>query len=306
MAAITFDSVTKHYGSEIALEDLSLTVNEGEVYGFLGPNGAGKSTSINILLNFIRPTSGEVRVFDLDAQDDSVTIRNRTGVLPEGISLYDRLSGRQHVQFAVEAKSADDDPDELLDRVGLADAATKKVGGYSKGMLQRLAFATALAGQPDLLLLDEPTTGLDPTGAHDMREIIREERDRGATVFFSSHILGQVEAVCDRVAILRDGTVVTEDTVDNLRKSTSSQTQLEITLVDPISDPSAFQANLKAIEGVSTVLVDSNTAVVGCTDGSKPAVLRTIEANGVTVESFETDEPSLEDVFMAYTTEESR
>ncbi|MFP8953315.1 ATP-binding cassette domain-containing protein [Natrialbaceae archaeon A-arb3/5] len=306
MAAITFDSVTKHYGSETALQEVSLTVNEGEVYGFLGPNGAGKSTVINILLNFIRPTAGEARVFGLDAQDDSVTIRNRTGVLPEGISLYNRLSGRQHVQFAVEAKSADDDPGELLDRVGLADAATKKVGGYSKGMLQRLAFATALAGQPDLLLLDEPTTGLDPTGAHDMREIIREERDRGATVFFSSHILGQVEAVCDRVAILRDGAVVTEDTVDNLRASTSSQSQLAITLVDPISDPSGLQANLKAIEGVSTVSVDSDTATVGCTDGAKPAVLRTVEANGVTVESFEADEPSLEDVFMAYTAEESR
>ena len=203
MAAIELSGVTKRFGDVVALRDLDMTVESGEIYGFLGPNGAGKSTTIDILLDFVRPTEGEVRVLGRDAGTDSVLIRERCGVLPEGFDTYDRLTARQHVRFAVESKGSGEDPDALLDRVGLSDAKGRKAGGFSKGMTQRLALAMALVGEPDLLILDEPSTGLDPNGAREMRTIVREEADRGATVFFSSHVLGQVEAVCDRVGILR-------------------------------------------------------------------------------------------------------
>jgi len=183
----------------------SISPSRRGVYGFLGPNGAGKSTTIDMVLDLVRPTEGTVRVLEQDATTDGVAIRKRTGVLPDGFAVYDRLTGRQHVEFAVRSKEADDDPDALLDRVGLLDDADRKAGGYSKGMRQRLALAMALAGDPDLLILDEPSSGLDPAGAKEMREIVRAEADRGATVFFSSHILEQVEAVCDRVGILREG-----------------------------------------------------------------------------------------------------
>jgi len=304
VSSIYISDVTKRYGTETALDGLSLSVERGEIYGFLGPNGAGKSTTINLLLDFIRPTAGEVRVFDLDAQADSLEIRQRTGILPEGVELYERLTGRQHVEFAIESKGANDDPDELIERVGLdSDAAAKKAGGYSKGMAQRLTLATALVGEPDLLILDEPSTGLDPNGARRMREIIREENDRGATVFFSSHVLGQVEAVCDRVGILRDGELVAEDTVEGLRDSMPDQTRLRVTLDRIPDDSDAALAAVESIDGVSSVNPEGRTLVVACEDRAKTEVLHAIEEYGVTVEDFETDESSLEDLFVAYTSD---
>jgi len=215
MPAITVDNLTKSFGQTVALDDLSFRVEEGEVFGFLGPNGAGKSTTINIVLDFARPTAGEISVLGMDAQRYSRDIRQRTGVLPEGVELYDRLTARQHLEFAIDSKNADDDPEALLERVGLVDAIDRKAGGYSKGMAQRLMLAMALVGEPDLLILDEPSTGLDPNGAREMRDIVREESERGATVFFSSHIMEQVEAVCDRVGILRDGKMVAVDSVED-------------------------------------------------------------------------------------------
>src|SRR6056297_3199544 len=229
MAAIEIDGVTKRYGDVVAVRDLSFEVEAGEVFGFLGPNGAGKSTTINMLLDFVRPTEGDIRVLGRDVHDESVAVREHLGVLPEGFSVYDRLTGRQHLEFAIESKGADDDPDAILDRVGLSGDGDRKAGGYSKGMAQRLVLGMALVGHPDLLVLDEPSTGLDPQGARQMRDIVREEADRGATVFFSSHILGQVESVCDRVGILRDGQLVAEDSIEGLRETTSADTVLRIT-----------------------------------------------------------------------------
>lgn len=301
MTAIRLDGVTKRYGDVTAVDDLSLDVKEGEVFGFLGPNGAGKSTTIELVLDFIRPTDGTVTVFDHDATTESVAIRRRTGVLPEGFSVYKRLTGRQHLEFAIEAKKADDDPDELLDRVGVLDAADRKAGGYSKGMAQRLALAMALVGDPDLLILDEPSTGLDPNGAREMREVIREERDGGATVFFSSHILGQVEAVCDRVGILRDGELVAEDTIEGLRRKGGSDTKLRI---ETSSIPSVALEQVRALDGVSDVERDGDTLLVTCDEDVKTTVITTLGDAGAAVDDFETEEASLEDLFMAYTQRE--
>jgi ABC-2 type transport system ATP-binding protein len=133
VSAIELTDVTKRYGEETALGGFDLEVKTGEIYGFLGPNGAGKSTTINLLLDFARPTSGEVQVFGLDARSESLAIRERTGILPEGVSLYDRLSGRKHIEFAIESKGVSDDPDALLERVGIPDAADKKVGATRRG-----------------------------------------------------------------------------------------------------------------------------------------------------------------------------
>ncbi|MFC4247123.1 ATP-binding cassette domain-containing protein [Natribaculum luteum] len=303
MSAITVDGLTKVYGSTVALDDLSFDVREGEVFGFLGPNGAGKSTTINVLLDFVRPTAGEARVLGLDAHRSSREIRQRTGVLPEGFQTYGRLTGRQHLEFAIESKGVDDDPDDLLERVGILDAADRKAGGYSKGMAQRLMLAMALVGEPDLLILDEPSTGLDPNGAREMREIVREENARGATVFFSSHILGQVEAVCDRVGILREGEMVAVDTVTGLRESVGGGTTLRVT-VDRIDDGAV--AAVRSLPDVGAVSVEDDeepTIVVTC-DGSKTAVLEALESNGLDVRDFSTEEASLDEVFHSYTKEE--
>jgi ABC-2 type transport system ATP-binding protein len=303
MAAIELDGVTKRYDSVTAIRDLSLQVEDGEIYGFLGPNGSGKSTTINILLDFVRPTDGTAKVFGIDCQEDPLAVRQRIGVLPEGFGVYDRLTGRQHVQFACESKAVDADPEALLDRVGLVDSANRRASDYSKGMKQRLILAMALAGDPDLLILDEPTTGLDPNGARRMRELIEAERDRGATVFFSSHILAQVDAVCDRVGILTNGELTAQDSIDALRASTDSTDTLRITVAQP--DGRALEA-VRSLAGVSNVSTDGNTMLVDCADASKTAVISAVEEAGVEVTDFSTEEASLEELFEQFTTEGSR
>lgn len=299
MVAIETTGLTKRYSDVIALQNLDLRVREGEVYGFLGPNGAGKSTMINLLLDFIRPTSGSVSVFGLDAQVNSLAIRRRTGVLPEGFNLYNRLTGRQHLQFVNESKDATDDHEVIAERVGISEAIDRKVGGYSKGMQQRLALGAALVGRPDFLILDEPSTGLDPAGVREMREIVREEADRGATVFFSSHILEQVEAVCDRVGILQKGELVAQDTIEGLRDAVDAETVLTVD-VDYV--PEGALSAVRGLPGVSEASATDTSVTAQCQGDSKATVLNELEATGASVRDFSLEEASLEELFMAYTT----
>ena len=301
--AIRTTNLTKRFGSVTAVDALDLEVQEGEVFGFLGPNGAGKSTTINMLLDFIRPTEGSVEVLGMDANERSQAVRSRTGVLPEGFDVYDRLTGRKHVEFALESKGREGDVDELLERVDMLDAADRKAGGYSKGMQQRIVLAMAIAGEPDLLVLDEPTTGLDPNGAREMREIVTQEAARGATVFFSSHILEQVEAVCDRVGILRDGEFVAVDTIENLRDSVGSGDRLTVTFE---GSPDAAVDAVERVPGVTNVSVDGNTLALSTGESPKTDVLSAIEDAGIDVEDFATEEASLEELFAAYTTDQQR
>ncbi len=298
MATVELEGVIKRFSNVTALSGIDLAVEDGEIFGFLGPNGAGKSTTINVVLDFVRPDAGSVEVLGHDAREESVAIRSRTGVLPEGFAVYDRLTAREHVAFAIDSKEADTDPDAVLQRVGLGDAVDRKAGGFSTGMEQRLALAIALVGEPDLLILDEPSSGLDPNGAREFREIIREERDRGATVFFSSHILGQVEAVCDRVGILRDGEVVAVDSIEGLREAVGTESKLVVE-TDGVSDGAADA--VAALDGVSDVTVDGTQVQVSCTDDAKTGVLATLEEEGVGVSDFSTEETSLESLFAHYT-----
>jgi ABC-2 type transport system ATP-binding protein len=299
MAAIELDGVTKRFGDVEALRGVDMEVREGEIFGFLGPNGAGKTTTIDVLLDFVRATEGSATVLGHDAHEESRAIRERTGVLPEGFDIYGRLTGRQHVEFVAEAKGVDVDPDAAAERVGLdIEDFDRKAGGYSKGMKQRLVLAMALVGEPDLLILDEPSTGLDPNGARRMREIVREERERGATVFFSSHILGQVESVCDRVAILQDGEVVAVDTVEGLREAAGTGTVLTVNLADPVD---GVVAAAEGVGGVESARLTGATVIVRCSDDVKMDVLTAIEDAGGDVENFDTDEASLDELFAAYT-----
>ncbi|WP_226011237.1 ABC transporter ATP-binding protein [Halomicrobium salinisoli] len=298
MAALELRSLHKRFGDVVALRGVDLTVEEGEVFGFLGPNGAGKSTTIDIVLDYLRPTGGEARVFGLDAQTDTKAIRRRTGVLPDAYHLDGHLTARQHLDYAVDSKGADDDPAALLDRVDLADAIDRRVGGFSKGMTQRLLLAMALVGDPDLIVLDEPSTGLDPNGARMMRDIVREERERGATVFFSSHILGQVEAVCDRVGILQDGELIAQDTIEGLQAAAGSGGTITVTLD---ARPDGTLDKVRGVAGVSNVAVDGRSVTVACPDDKKAAVVDVLRADGADVLDIETSDADLEDLFAAYT-----
>lgn len=304
MSAIEFDGVTKVFGDVTAVSDLSLRIETGEVFGFLGPNGAGKSTTINMLLDFVRPTTGTVTALGVDAHTDSVAVRRRTGVLPEGFDVYNRLSGRAHIEFAIDSKEIDADPTAILDRVGLTDAAERPAGGYSKGMQQRLALGMALSGKPDLLILDEPASGLDPAGTKAMRDIVREEAASGTTVFFSSHVLEQVEAVCDRVGIMQAGELIAVDSIDGLREAADVETIVSLTLGTDDVDTAVNM--ISDIEGVETVMQSGSRSIqVSCESTVKTTVVTTLETAGVDVTDFETESASLEDLFLAYTEAES-
>jgi ABC-2 type transport system ATP-binding protein len=296
--AIDFDDVSRRFGDVTALQDLDLTVEQGEIYGFLGPNGAGKSTAINVLLGFLPPTDGAATVLGYDTQTESTTLRHHLGVLPEGYQVYDRLTGREHLELAAESKDVTPEYDRLVERVGIEAAADRKAGTYSKGMTQRLVFGMALVGDPDLLVLDEPSSGLDPNGARELREIILEENDRGTTVFFSSHVLGQVEAVCDRVGILRGGTLIAEDSIQGLRSAVDTGSVLTVTL-DAVTDD--YVDAVATLDGVSDAHAERGQLTVTLEGGSKTAVLQALEEAGAEVRDFSTQEQSLEDLFAAYT-----
>ncbi|WP_324757202.1 ABC transporter ATP-binding protein [Haloarcula sp. GH36] len=300
MTLLQLHDLTKQFDDVTAVDDLTLSVDDGEVYGFLGPNGAGKSTTINMLLGFMRPTSGTVSVFDLDAQEHSVAIRQETGTLLEGYGVYEQLTPYEHLNQAIRTKEATDDPERLLDRVELeVEARDRPAGDLSKGLRQRLALAMALVGDPRLLVLDEPTTGLDPNGARMLRRVVREEADRGATVLFSSHIMAQVEAVADRVGILQHGRLVQEGPVSQLRQELDADTTLSIYVE---ATPQELVDDLRAIDGVSAVTAGEGELTVTCSGGqTKVSVLDRVARGGVGFDDFAVREPSLGDVFSAAT-----
>jgi ABC-2 type transport system ATP-binding protein len=298
MAAIDVSGVTKRYGDVTALQDLDLTVESGEIFGFLGPNGAGKSTTIDVVLDYTRPQSGSATVFGHDAHAETLAVRDRVGVLPDGYHVLGRMTGRDHIEFTARSKGVDVDPEAILERVGIPEAADREATDYSKGMAQRLVLGMALVGDPDLLILDEPTTGLDPNGARRMRDIVREEADRGATVFFSSHILEQVEAVCDRVGILREGELVAVDTIAGLRDSADADARLTVSL-DVAAETTLER--VRALPGVSGASADGHELTVACERAAKVAVVDAVREDGAAVTDFETAEASLEELFARYT-----
>ncbi|MDF9747664.1 ABC transporter ATP-binding protein [Natrinema salsiterrestre] len=300
MTAIETSGLTKEYGEITAVDDLDLTVADGEVFGFLGPNGAGKSTTIDMLLDLTRPTAGSATVLGYDAQDESDDISPRVGVLPEGFDVYPRLSGRRHLEFAGKTKGTDDDPDEILARVGLsAEDGDRPAGDYSKGMRQRLATGMALVGDPDLLIMDEPSTGLDPHGIREMQDLVRGEAERGTTVFFSSHILEHVEAVCDRVGVLNEGELVAVDTIDGLRAELGGGATMALTLADPAEWARDLVTSL---EGVADTTASGRTLELSVVDpAAKATVVTALADAGATIRDVRIEEVSLESLFTALT-----
>ncbi len=297
MNAIETSRLTKRYGSVTALDGLNLEVEAGEVFGFLGQNGAGKTTTIDLLLDFIRPSEGHATILGYDVQTETDEVRERIGILPEGFDLWERSTGRRHVEFALEATDGGGDVDTLIERVGLTPPDAKRsVGEYSKGMKQRLAMAMALAGEPELLILDEPSSGLDPHGIRRMREIVREEAAAGTTVFFSSHQLEQVAAVCDRVGILNEGLLVATDSIEGLSSAAGVGNELVLEVDGPVSE------GLEQLNGVVDVHTDNGELRVGYADPqAKAQIVHHVVDCGVTVQDFTIAEASLEELFEVYT-----
>jgi beta-exotoxin I transport system ATP-binding protein len=233
--AIQTTGLTKHYGAIQALDSLTIEVREGEIFGFLGPNGAGKSTTIRLLLGFLHPTSGQGRVLGLDIVKDSVAIRGRIGYLPSGIALYDTLTGREQLDYLARLNGrAPVRRAALCDRLELSAATLdRRVRDYSRGMRQKIGIVQALQHEPDLAILDEPTEGLDPLMQRAFYDLLDERRNAGRAIFFSSHILSEVERVCDRVAIVRRGRLVALENITNLLEHRKRNVELRVAGGDP-------------------------------------------------------------------------
>jgi ABC-2 type transport system ATP-binding protein len=291
--AIRTRGLRKVFSGKVAVRNLTLDVSRGEVFGFLGPNGAGKSTSVKMLLGLVFPTSGEAQILGCGVGD--VKTRRKVGFLPEHFRFYDwltptellklhgRLYGMSHAKLRGRIPV-------LLDLVGLTPHRDKRLRDFSKGMLQRIGLAQALLNEPDLIFLDEPTSGLDPVGRRLVRDIIKAQRDRGATVLLNSHLLGEVEITCNRVAFIKDGEVVeTRQLNDDTEQTTVSIRAANMT-AESISSLSQWSRSVRT-EGERVTLAVSSGAVI-------PEIVRYLVASGADVYEVTPHRLSLEERFL--------
>jgi ABC-2 type transport system ATP-binding protein len=286
---IETEKLTKSYGSHRGIIEVDLAVAQGEIFGFLGPNGAGKTTTIRVLLDLIRPTSGVARVFGIESSADPVAIHRRIGYLPGEFALYDRLTGGQHLEYFANLRGGVDPAyrASLVERFDLDPS--RKFKEYSKGNKQKVALVIALQHRPELLLLDEPTAGLDPLVQQTFFGVLREAVAAGATVFLSSHILSEVEKTADRVGIIREGRLVKVGTVDDLRDLAHHQVELRFAGEVPVA---AFEA----LPGVSDVVVDDHVLRLRVAGAITPVVQAAAKYELL---DFVSREPSLEETFLA-------
>jgi ABC-2 type transport system ATP-binding protein len=293
---IRTEGLTKHYGSVHAIEGLDLEVQRGEVFGFLGPNGAGKTTTIRALLHFVFPTRGRASILGMDSVADSVAIRRRIGYMPSEYSMYPNLTGSELLRYFGNLRGGVDTAEiaRLAERLD-ADLG-RKISDLSSGNKQKVAIIQAFMNKPDLLILDEPSNGLDPLMQQELQAIIREVRDDGRTVFLSSHSLGEVERVADRVGILRAGHLIVVERVDTLKRKAIRRLDLEF------EEPVPADA-FSGIGGVRSVEPHGNSLSVTF-EGSVNALLRTaLEHAVVNLNSREAD---LEEIFLAYYREDGK
>jgi ABC-2 type transport system ATP-binding protein len=289
-AAVVASGLTKDYGSGRGLFGLDLEIGQGEVFGFLGPNGAGKSTTLRLLLDLIRPTSGSARLLGLDSRKDSLAIRRRVGFLPGDLALYPRLTGRAVLEYLARVRGGVDSRvrDSLAERFD-ADL-NRPVHQLSTGNRQKLGLIQAFMHEPELLILDEPISGLDPLVQRSFHALLAEVSAEGRTVFLSSHTLSEVERVTHRLAILRRGRLVVVDSLENLRNVALQR--LEIEFVGPV-----HADEFRALDGVTDVRAEGNSITVSF-EGSADTVVKAAAAHDV--RAIRPREDDLEEIFLRY------
>lgn len=295
---IEVKNVFKYYGEVLAVDGITLTMHQGETIGLIGHNGAGKSTLFKMMLGLIPPTAGEIIIDGAPVYGRKFReLRRSIGYLPENVVFYDNLSGLETLQFFAALKGCKHDEClPLLEKVGLAQAANRRVEGYSKGMRQRLGFAQALLGKPRILFLDEPTTGLDPEGIREFYAILHDLNSQNVTVVITSHILSEIQERVQRLAVLKSGKLHALGTVQQLRES------VNLPLVIQIRHRCPADVIKAAIQGVALEALTNtdNTTTIRCHRTQKMELLRKLGALGDTLEDIVVKEPTLEDVFLGY------
>ncbi len=310
---IEVEGLTKFYGRLAAIKDVSFRVESGEIVGFLGPNGAGKTTTMRILTCFCPASSGEARVLGMDVRNESLKIREKVGYLPENIPLYDWMRVKAYMDFVARAKgvAAADRPAEIArvgESVGLSQVMDKIIRWLSKGYRQRVGLAQALIGDPPVLILDEPTIGLDPRQIREIRQLIKGF-SQNRTVILSTHILPEVSQICDRVIIINKGSIVAEDSPDNLTRSHGKSSKTQIVVRAPEEEVRSFLLTLDGVRSVvpTPATNDENGVIVEAAFETdvRPELARAVLSKGWDLLELRPIHVSLEDVFIDLVTEES-
>lgn len=297
--AIQASSLSRHYGELKALDQVSISIRQGECIALVGPNGAGKSTLFKLCLGLLTPSAGDISVLDCNPTSSQFnTIKRRIGFLPENVMFQGSLTGRETLRFYARLKGADvSQNDGILARVQLSQAADRRVSTYSKGMRQRLGLAQALIGSPELLLLDEPMSGLDPEARHNFFQILDEQKQHGAAIVLSSHILTELEARTDRVAILSCGRLKAVGPIAQLRSDLGLHTHIRL----KAGRSQMEQLALKFAGRFGTECFMNGAAVLKCSSGEKLSLLKELMGSDVAFENLDILEPSLEQVFAEHT-----
>jgi ABC-2 type transport system ATP-binding protein len=300
---IQVNGLIKDYGSRRALNAISFHANQGEIVGFLGPNGAGKTTTMRILTGYMPPSEGEVIVAGYDVVEDSLEVRKRVGYLPETVPLYNDMTALEYLRFMADLRhipNSEDRAAEALESVNLANRANSFIGSFSKGMRQRVGLAQALLHRPEVIILDEPTIGLDPSQVVEIRELIREiGKDR--TVLFSTHILSEAQQICDRVLIINKGKIVAEDTPENLQSRLAGAQRVVIRVRGESDD---LPAKIKKIKGVQVVDARPDGSVefeFAAGQDARPQVAKAVIQGGYDLLEFRPVGMSLEEIFLELT-----
>jgi ABC-2 type transport system ATP-binding protein len=296
---IEVQSLTKYYGTIAAVDDLSFRVEKGEIVGFLGPNGAGKTTTMRMLTGFSPASRGSARIGGLDVREHPVEVKRRIGYLPESVPLYPEMRVRSFLRYVAEVKGVARsaraaEVDRVVERCGLKEVAGRTVGNLSRGYRQRVGLAQALVGNPPVLILDEPTVGLDPRQIIEIRQMIRELA-QDHTVLLSTHILPEVAMICRRVIIINRGRIVAEDTMENLAGSNDGSFAVEAS-----GAPARVESVLKAVKGVASVAPEGGGRfrVVSKETGAREAAARALVEAGLGLRALEARARSLEEVFV--------
>lgn len=302
---IETSGLEKKYGDFRAVHDLDLTVKKGEIYGFLGPNGAGKTTTIMMLLGILEPTRGEIKLFGGEGNGTDAAIRSKIGVVSEKQYLYQELTMLEYLQFFAELYRVKDKKDrihELAERVKLSDVLNRRLGAFSRGMQQKVGFIRALLHDPELLVIDEPHAGLDPIGIKQVRDFLDEEKEKGRTIFVSSHLLSEIEKLCDRVGIINRGTLVAEDKMEDLSKRLSDEMELDIELSE--GKPEAYEA-LEKLPFVKNITRDGKklSLKVKSDHDYRKQISQSIIGSGDVPVDIKIKQMSLEEAFVTITLE---
>jgi ABC-2 type transport system ATP-binding protein len=306
MFMIEVEGLTKDYGPRRAISNLNFQANKGEILGFLGPNGAGKTTTMRILSGFMPPTYGKARVAGFDVVDQSLEVRKRVGYLPETVPLYPDMTVFDYLKYMADLrhiKNADDRANDVLDTVHMKDRANGYIGNLSKGMRQRIGLAQALLHKPEVLILDEPTIGLDPAQIKEVRTLI-SEIGKQRTVLLSTHILSEAQQICDRVLIINKGEIVVEDTPERLQ---AGLTGLQRVALRVRGDGDGLEKLISEITGVGQVSAPQDGMLeIDCPPGNdlRPAIAREVIKAGFDLLELRNIDLSLEDIFLELTREE--